>query len=152
MPSEVLNRFERGRRPHRPRGGRERHGAQAAHHRRCGTACGRLTYLRVVRPERPSGTEETKQRILAAAAELGWTPSRPARALSLGKAGAFGLVLAREPEDIGTDLFFPAFIAGVEVALGERGDGLMVHLTTPDRERSVYERLAADRRVWTACS
>ncbi|MFJ7231284.1 LacI family DNA-binding transcriptional regulator [Streptomyces tendae] len=97
--------------------------------------------------DRPGIAEETKQRILAAAAELGWTPSRPARALSLGKAGAFGLVLAREPEDIGTDLFFPAFIAGVEVALGERGDGLMVHVTTPDRERSVYERLAADRRV-----
>ncbi|MBQ0891371.1 LacI family DNA-binding transcriptional regulator [Streptomyces anthocyanicus] len=97
--------------------------------------------------DRPGIAQETKKRILTAAAELGWTPSRPARALSLGKAGAFGLVLAREPEDIGADLFFPAFIAGVEVVLGERGDGLMVHVTTPDRERSVYERLAADRRV-----
>jgi DNA-binding LacI/PurR family transcriptional regulator len=96
---------------------------------------------------RPGIAEETKQRILAAAAELGWKPSRPARALSLGKAGAFGLVLTREPEDIGADPFFPAFIAGVEAALGERGDGLMVHVTTPDREQAVYERLAADRRV-----
>ncbi|WNI22328.1 LacI family DNA-binding transcriptional regulator [Streptomyces sp. ITFR-16] len=97
--------------------------------------------------DRPGIAQETKVRILAVAAELGWTPSRPARALSLGKAGAFGLVLARDPEQIGADLFFPAFIAGVEVVLGERGDGLMVHVTTPGREQAVYERLAADRQV-----
>ncbi|MFD0024873.1 LacI family DNA-binding transcriptional regulator [Streptomyces sp. NPDC058382] len=97
--------------------------------------------------DRPGIARETKERILAIAAELGWTPSRPARALSLGKAGAFGLVLTRDPEQIGADLFFPAFIAGVEVVLGERGDGLMVHVTTPEREQAVYERLAADRQV-----
>ncbi|MFB4421100.1 LacI family DNA-binding transcriptional regulator [Streptomyces sp. QL37] len=97
--------------------------------------------------DRPGVAGETKARILAAAAELGWTPSRQARALSLGKAGAFGLVLAREPEQIGTDLFFPAFIAGVEAVIGRRGDGLMVHLTTPEDEQGVYERLAAERQV-----
>ncbi|MEV1024854.1 LacI family DNA-binding transcriptional regulator [Streptomyces sp. NPDC050264] len=96
---------------------------------------------------RPGVAEETKARIMAAADELGWTPSRPARALSLGKAGAFGLVLAREPEQIGTDLFFPAFIAGVETVIGQRGDGLMVHVTTPEQERGVYERMAAERQV-----
>uniref|UniRef100_A0AAU3GMV6 LacI family transcriptional regulator n=1 Tax=Streptomyces sp. NBC_01401 TaxID=2903854 RepID=A0AAU3GMV6_9ACTN len=97
--------------------------------------------------DRPGVAGDTKARIIAAAAELGWTPSRQGRALSLGKAGAFGLVLAREPEQIGTDLFFPAFIAGVEAVIGRRGDGLMVHLTTPEDERSVYERLAAERQV-----
>ncbi|MEV0010676.1 LacI family DNA-binding transcriptional regulator [Streptomyces sp. NPDC047973] len=97
--------------------------------------------------DRPGVAEETKVRILAAASELGWTPSRQARALSLGKAGAIGLVLARDPEQIGTDLFFPAFMAGVEAVIGRRGDGLMVHLTTPEDEQSVYERLAAQRQV-----
>ncbi|WP_241748331.1 LacI family DNA-binding transcriptional regulator [Streptomyces sp. M3] len=100
--------------------------------------------------DRPGIARETKERILAVAAELGWTPSRPARALSLGKAGAFGLVLAREPDLIGADLFFPAFIAGVEWPWGA-GDGLMVHLTTPEREQSVYERLSATAG-WTGCS
>ncbi|MFD8567294.1 LacI family DNA-binding transcriptional regulator [Streptomyces sp. NPDC057694] len=97
--------------------------------------------------DRPGVAEETKARIMAAADELGWTPSRPARALSLGKAGAFGLVLARDPEQIGSDLFFPAFIAGVETVIGQRGDGLMVHVTTPAQERGVYTRLAAERQV-----
>lgn len=60
--------------------------------------------------DRPGIAEETKARVLAAAADLGWTPSHQARGLSLGKAGAFGLVLAREAEQIGADPFFPAFI------------------------------------------
>lgn len=97
--------------------------------------------------DRPGLSAQTKARILAAAEELGWTPSRPARALSLGKAGALGLVLTREPGLIGADPFFPAFIAGVESVLAERGDGLVLHVTPADGERSVYERLAADRRV-----
>lgn len=97
--------------------------------------------------DRPGLAKETKARILAAAEELGWTPSRPARALSLGKAGAIGLVVTREPGLIGADPFFPAFIAGVESVLAGRGDGLVLHVTPADKERSVYERLAADRRV-----
>ncbi|MFE2732703.1 LacI family DNA-binding transcriptional regulator [Streptomyces sp. NPDC059349] len=97
--------------------------------------------------DRPGIAEETKARVLAAAADLGWTPSHQARGLSLGKAGAFGLVLAREAEQIGADPFFPAFIAGVEAVIGQRGDGLMVHLTTPEQEQGVYERLAARRQV-----
>lgn len=97
--------------------------------------------------DRPGIAEETKAQVLAAAADLGWTPSHQARGLSLGKAGAFGLVLAREAEQIGADPFFPAFIAGVEAVIGQRGDGLMVHLTTPEQEQGVYERLAARRQV-----
>ncbi|MFD7921929.1 LacI family DNA-binding transcriptional regulator [Streptomyces sp. NPDC059740] len=96
---------------------------------------------------RPGVAEGTKARVLAAAEGLGWTPSRQARALSLGKAGAYGLVLARDPEQIGADPFFPAFIAGVEAVLGRRGDGLMVHVTTPEREQDVYRRLAAEQQV-----
>ncbi|MFD7439009.1 LacI family DNA-binding transcriptional regulator [Streptomyces sp. NPDC059861] len=96
---------------------------------------------------RPGLADETRVRILAVAEELGWRPSRPARALSLGKAGAVGLVLAREPGLIGADPFFPAFIAGIEEVLSEQGDGLVLHVTTADREQALYERLAADRRV-----
>ncbi|AWZ03951.1 MULTISPECIES: LacI family DNA-binding transcriptional regulator [unclassified Streptomyces] len=96
---------------------------------------------------RPGLAVETKARILAAADELGWTPSRAARALSLGKAGALGLVLTREPGHIGADPFFPAFIAGVGSVLAERGDALVLRLTTAEEERGVYEGLAAGRRV-----
>lgn len=96
---------------------------------------------------RPGLAEATKSRILAAAAELGWRPSRPAQALSQGRAGALGLVLSRETRAIGADPFFPAFIAGVESVLSPRGDSLVLHVTDPADEAAVYHRLAADRRV-----
>jgi DNA-binding LacI/PurR family transcriptional regulator len=96
---------------------------------------------------RPGLAEGTKARILAAAQELGWRPSRPARALSLGKAGALGLVLTRDPGLIGADPFYPAFMAGIESVLSEQGDGLVLHVASADREKALYERLAADRRV-----
>ncbi|MFI1965076.1 LacI family DNA-binding transcriptional regulator [Streptomyces pathocidini] len=97
--------------------------------------------------DRPGLAQETRRRILAAAAELGWRPSRPAQALSRGKAGALGLVLARETDLIGADPFFPAFIAGVESVLSRRGDALVLHVTDPADEAATYRRLAVDRRV-----
>lgn len=96
---------------------------------------------------RPGLSEETRKRILAAAQEVGWQPSRTARALSRGRAMALGLVLTREPELIGADPFFCAFIAGVETVLAERGDGLMLNVTMPAAEADTYRRLAADQRV-----
>lgn len=97
--------------------------------------------------DRPGLAEETKRRILAAAEELGWRPSRPAQALSRGVAGALGLVLARDTDAIGADPFFPAFIAGIESVLARRGDALVLHVTEPADEDATYRRLAADRRV-----
>ena len=48
--------------------------------------------------DRPGVAPDTRQRILDVAAELGWTPSSRARALSVSKALAVGLVVARPPE------------------------------------------------------
>jgi DNA-binding LacI/PurR family transcriptional regulator len=96
---------------------------------------------------RPGLSKETKARILAAAEEVGWQPSRTARALSRGRAMALGLVLTREPQLIGDDPFFSTFIAGVESVLAERGNGLMLTVTSPAKESETYRRLAADHRV-----
>lgn len=97
--------------------------------------------------DRPGLSKETRRRILAAAERVGWQPSRTARALSSGRAMALGLVLTREPQLIGADPFFSTFIAGVESVLAERGDGLMLTVTTPAAEAETYRRLAADQRV-----
>ncbi|MFD7446623.1 LacI family DNA-binding transcriptional regulator [Streptomyces sp. NPDC059909] len=97
--------------------------------------------------DRPGVAVATQQRVRAAAEKLGWTPSRSARALSTGRAHAVGLVLSREPELIGTDPFYPAFMAGIESAISETGDGLMLHVCRPGDEEATYRRLEADRRV-----
>jgi len=98
--------------------------------------------------DRPGVAAATRARILAAAAELGWTPSHRARALSSSRALTVGLVVARAPETLSADPFFPAFIAGVETTLADRGQALLLQVV-PDQEseRRSYESLAASGRV-----
>lgn len=97
---------------------------------------------------RPGVAEATRTRILAAAAELGWTPSHQARALSSSRALTVGLVVARAPETLSADPFFSAFIAGIETTLADRGQALLLQVV-PDQEseRRSYMALAANGRV-----
>jgi len=97
---------------------------------------------------RPGVAPATRERILRSAADLGWTPSHRARALAADRALAVGLVIARAPETLGADPFFPAFIAGIESVLAPLGQSLLLQVV-PDRSREVesYRRLAADGRV-----
>lgn len=97
---------------------------------------------------KPGVAAATRERILSAARELGWTPSHRARALSSSRALAVGLVIARPPEILGADPFFPAFITGVEMVLSRRGQALVLQVVPDHRaEHESYRRLAADGRV-----
>lgn len=97
---------------------------------------------------RPGVAPSTRQRILQVAADLGWVPSHRARALASDRALAVGLVIARPPETLGADPFFPAFIAGIESALAPLGQSLLLQVV-PDRDREIegYRRLAGEGRV-----
>lgn len=91
-------------------------------------------------------SEETRQRVFAAAEELKWTASHRAQALATSRTGTIGLVVARDPEVLATDAFFSKFISGCESVLAEHGMGLMLHaVTTQEAEHKVYERLASGR-------
>ncbi|MEO8555862.1 MAG: LacI family DNA-binding transcriptional regulator [Actinomycetota bacterium] len=97
---------------------------------------------------KPGVAAETRERILAAARELGWTPSLRGRALSVSRSLAVGLVIARPAETLGADPFFAAFITGIETVLSERGYALMLQLVSDERsEHESYRRLAASGRV-----
>lgn len=97
--------------------------------------------------QRPGVAPQTRQRILQVAEELGWAPSQPARALSTSRAHAFGLVIARPPEILSEDAFFPAFIAGVEAELQTSGHALVLQVVRPTHELDGYRRLVRDSRV-----
>lgn len=91
---------------------------------------------------------ETRQRILEAAEQLGWAPSPRARALSVSRALAVGLVMARPPETLRADPFFPSFIAGIESVLADQGSALLLQVVaTPEEGERSYRRLAAEGRV-----
>jgi DNA-binding LacI/PurR family transcriptional regulator len=95
---------------------------------------------------RPGISAETRQRILAVADELGWTPSPRARALSTSRALAVGLVIARPPEILRADAFFPSFISGLETVLSEHGHALLLQVAEHE-DLAAYRRLADEGRV-----
>lgn len=97
---------------------------------------------------RPGLGEETRERILATARELGWTPSPRARALSVSRALAVGLVMARPPETLRADPFFPSFIAGLETELSRYGYALLLQVVPEHEvEHDTYRRLSNEGRV-----
>jgi DNA-binding LacI/PurR family transcriptional regulator len=92
---------------------------------------------------RPGVSEDTRDRILAIARELGWYPNRAARALSAARAGACGLVLARPARTLALEPFFMEFLAGVESELAAQSIALTIQLV-----RDVEEEIAVYRRWW----
>src|SRR3954452_17408768 len=77
---------------------------------------------------RPGESSGTRERILLAAADLGFTANSSARALSNRRSGNLGLVMARPHEILSADPFFPAFIAGIESAIAPSGNFLLVRV------------------------
>lgn len=95
---------------------------------------------------RPGVADDTRQRILAAAEELGWHPSAHARGLAQARARAIALLLARPLEQLEVDPFFVRFLAGVERTLG-RTDHALVLRVSERADLAAYDQLAASGRV-----
>jgi DNA-binding LacI/PurR family transcriptional regulator len=97
---------------------------------------------------RPGVSAAARERIGAAAAELGWRPSAKARALATQRAYSLGLVVRRDPSTFEADPFFAAYVAGVERVLAAHGQVLVLSVV-PDAavEADTYRRLVADQRV-----
>jgi DNA-binding LacI/PurR family transcriptional regulator len=98
--------------------------------------------------DRPGVAPETRDRILAVADRLGWRPNLRARSLSTDRSFAIGLVIARDPDIIAGDPFFPAFIAGLESTLGPANMSLVLSMVADERaEAESYRQLAENDRV-----
>ncbi|MFC6594324.1 LacI family DNA-binding transcriptional regulator [Kitasatospora paranensis] len=93
--------------------------------------------------DRPGVSADTRERILAVARELGWTPSTAARSLSGRQVGTVGLVLARPAPMLGREPFYMEFIAGVESVLVQHRCSLLLRLVD-----SVQEEVAVQREWW----
>ncbi len=96
--------------------------------------------------ERPGVAAATRQRVLDAAAQLGWSPSQHARGLSMRTTFTLGLVLRRDPSVLAADPFFPGFIAGVETVLSAEGWSLLLSVAQDEAaEERAYRNLARGR-------
>jgi len=94
--------------------------------RRAGVSTAAVSYAM---NELPGVGDETRERILKIAQDMGWEPSAPARALKQARAGAVGLVLPHDPEDLQLEPFSVPFLAGVEQTLGTHDCALLLQMT-----------------------
>lgn len=81
-------------------------------------------------------SEETRERVLKVAAEMGWVPSAAARSLAEAKTETFGMVLARNPKVLGVETYYMQFIAGLETELSTRGYSLLLQFV-PNRDEEI---------------
>ncbi len=92
-------------------------------------------------------SESTRERVVAAARELGYVPSLNARRLKSGRAEAIGLVMPIDSDGRAYP-FFLEMIAGIgERLAAERLDLTLVTAREGAEELEAYKRLAAGRRV-----
>jgi DNA-binding LacI/PurR family transcriptional regulator len=97
---------------------------------------------------RPGVADDTRRRVLEAAAELGWHPNAAARALTGSAVSGCGLVLARPTRTIAVEPYFMELIAGMESALSASSIGLTLQFVeTVAGEVDVLRRWWAERRV-----
>jgi len=100
------------------------------------------TASRILTGARPSAPQ-TRARVLAAAAQLDYRPSGPARALKLRRSRTLGLLV--------TDIenpYFPEIVRAVEDAAHERGFAVLLCNATDDPGRELaYINLLLERRV-----
>jgi DNA-binding LacI/PurR family transcriptional regulator len=96
----------------------------------------------------PGVSAATRQRILRIAAEVGWQPNSAARALSDGRAGAFGLVIDRPASTLGIEPFFTQLISGIQDELSRDHIALLFTMAQDQHaEAELYRTWWAQRRV-----
>ena len=91
---------------------------------------------------------ETRQRVLEAARQMGYTPNRAARQLRKQRAETIGYILPTEKPQF-ADAFYSEFIAGLGDMAAASNFDLLVSAAPPDSnaERSLYERWVQGRKV-----
>jgi DNA-binding LacI/PurR family transcriptional regulator len=96
----------------------------------------------------PGVSAATRERILAIADEIGFKPSSAARALSDGRAGAFGLVIDRPARTLGIEPYFMQLLSGIQAELTQRHVTLLFTLAEDSRDEiEMYRTWWAQRKV-----
>ncbi|WP_034278171.1 LacI family DNA-binding transcriptional regulator [Actinospica robiniae] len=96
----------------------------------------------------PGVSPATRERVRAIAREIGWQPNTAARALTDGRAGAFGLVIDRPAGSLGVEPFFMQLVAGIQGELAEERSALLFTVAEDHRAESELHRAWwAQRRV-----
>ena len=97
---------------------------------------------------RPGVSAATRERILAIAEEIGFQPSSAARALTAGKANAFGLVIGRPSGTLGIEPSLMQLVSAIQAELAAHQVTLLFTMTEDTgTEIELYQQWWAQRRV-----
>lgn len=97
--------------------------------------------------DKPGVSAKTKERILQAARELGWSPNQAAQSLSGRALHTVGLAIARPARMLGLEPFYMEFISGIESVLGRHSCSLLLRLVEPEAEVEVHREWWQGNRV-----
>ena len=97
-------------------------------------------------------SEETRQRVLSLAEELGFHPNSAAVALSASRTRTIGIVIARDPALISTEAFYMRTLVGIEQYLNEVDSSLLLRLTGEQGQDLDVLRRWSRQGGWTGSS
>lgn len=91
--------------------------------------------------------EDTRQRVLQAAAELDYHPDATARRMVSGRTNVLGFVIRQTPDQVFADALLPQMLGGVSKAARAHGLHILFEPIPPDDQSGAYGRLIRERHV-----
>ncbi|WP_313532343.1 LacI family DNA-binding transcriptional regulator [Shinella sp.] len=98
------------------------------------------------RSESVTLSKETRERVMQAAAELGYKPNSAGRMLVSGLSETIGLIVS-DPSILLVDQFIPQVLYGIEKANRQMGFHVLVEGLEPSGEARAYDNLVESRRI-----
>ena len=92
-------------------------------------------------------SEETRQRVIETAQEMGYVPDAAARALASRHSQIIGLVLTRSPHHIASDGFLTQIIDGLLEACRQYGMRLLIDIVETKHQKEAYLQLVRAKRI-----
>lgn len=92
-------------------------------------------------------SEETRQRVIAAAHQLGYVPDAAARALVSRRAQIIGLVLTRRPQHVDSDGFLTQILDGLLSVIRKAGLRLLIDIVDPEHKKEAYLQLVRAKHI-----
>jgi DNA-binding LacI/PurR family transcriptional regulator len=92
-------------------------------------------------------SSETRQRVLEAAATLGYVPNAMAQALVSRRAKVIGLVFTHHQHHIATDAFLPQVLDGILEIVRANNLRLLIDIVEPQHQRQAYLQLVRAKHI-----
>ena len=92
-------------------------------------------------------SEETKKRVLEAARDLGYVPDAAAQALASGRSKTIGLLLARQPHAIASDMFLTQIMEVLVREVNQFGMRLLLEVVEDFENQEAYLKLVRSNSI-----